>query len=69
MSKARTPPVGIAANRLSWRRFLVIAGILGTPGFFGPMVSAVAHIGLERAAVPFEVPPFKVQFKARPRTN
>ena len=31
--------------------------------------TGAAHIGLDRAAFPFEVPPFKLQFKARPKTS
>jgi len=40
MSKAHEQLEGIAANHLNWRPFLVIVGILGTAGFFGPAVSA-----------------------------
>jgi hypothetical protein len=29
--------------------------------------SGTAHIGLDMAAFPFEVPPFKLQFKAKPK--
>ena len=42
MSKAYEQPAGSAANHLNWRPFLVIVGILGTPGFLGPRVSSAA---------------------------